>query len=340
MIPTRVAEVVQSTLEDLLHEANFGTGYQAAVASSATVVGVHGGRNVGAEPLSDAHMFNFYCLGKPLVAHAALDLFESHDLNSFESLRTLFGQQYPAVSLDDLINHRAGLLTPNVAEVLSGLCAPDAAWQLMLGVLERGIKMRMYSDFAAHFFVDLLCLRELGVSARHVATQTALLHHGQEIFFGLTNEQICARRGLIADAVDGRPGLRQAVPLDRVARLSTLGGLGGFVTSTSAALAQLYARVAFARDFRPEPADPILLPFDGTEVGFENGFMSPLRDAGFGPRMPANVFGHTGLGGASGLLIMPSIRIVVVYVVNEFGLGPDLSGILKRRIATSVFGNC
>lgn len=343
-------------VEDLATTISAGLtwGFQLFVSHGHEVLAdVAAGWRLGRSPLRVDTLHNLYCGAKPVVALAAAWEFEQCgvDVATVSVTDATRGAAAGPATIADLLCHGAGLGSPRAAEYFLGTaggCGPDDLGRIPARVVTS--KAAEYSevmawtilgDYAsslrANTVVTLVDRWSSGTAGADIALHVGPLE--------------TSRIGFYVDMAAPQP-----VPLlhDRLSRFTTSGAPGVMTGYASmAGLGRWYDDVLRCIEGRSVPG----LPSGGTcrewvrpqrrvthdrvlgrPCSFGFGFMTGLKDHGFGGCPSPSAFGHVGFMGNSFGLADPEAGLAVAFLAN--GIPADRRANIDYRrheIVSSVY---
>lgn len=307
-------------LENLCEEMIFATGAQLAVSVGGRPPDVVAtGEQLSGRPMTDQLVFNVWCASKPVVALAALGLFEADGIDLDQQLSSIAPDTFPdhpGLTLRRVLNHTAGLNDPTMVQAYLMGNAQAAAVAREYNVSDD--KNVSYSEYGAAVALVDLIERLSGESAEVYLNEFVAANGLEEMIrFRLDDGAVADPLDHIGFYVVGLPHRR--IPLFHdalpVIAQSYRPMVGAYASATGLCEFYRLVRRILVDDDQGAPMCPSQAYFaaavrDGRRVGstydqlmfkecdFTAGFMTDLATHGYGDRVSPMAIGHTGMLGS------------------------------------------
>jgi CubicO group peptidase (beta-lactamase class C family) len=284
--------------------------------SGAVIADAALGYTIGGLELTPRHLHKVWCATKPILAFLATDIAEIPP-------QTVVIRDEPSATLQSILDHRAGILSPSLYEILvtptasrtqaKETISPEQGWDASS---DAG-----YSSYAAwEVLVSWIEERSKQPVSSLIDAVLRAANASDEIFVSIDRSTYRRIHDRIGVYLTVRQGGRWPLPWlhDRTffsCSVNTSPALGGYASARG--LARWYAFIS--RNGAPRQRDAPS-PFDRTLkrcCAFSDGHMVRLHEHEFGDAPSARAFGMSGWGGNSFAIADPDHDLVFAMITNR-----------------------
>lgn len=305
---------------------------QLFVAHQSTVVEAANGDARPGTKLTSEHLFQGWCLTKPLLALVAHELHVRRVIDLAESLRVV-GRWFPGMAdangtFLDALCHDAGLAEPKASQFV--FSSPTARSSLVSKIAATA-PSASYSELSAWLLVQWLIEQTTHETANGLINRMVLEPLGLEdsAFLGMDRHTYRVERDRIATYWSTRRGVDMPWLHDMTESFAGMSSpcLGGYITAGSIgrvflALLRLHNDGVSPVQIGSEALRTSLEYRRGREYDavlerdcdFSAGFTVDLQHHGFGHRVSPSAFGYIGWLGASFVMADPEFDLVVARI--------------------------
>lgn len=342
-------------LTGLCAEGMFATGAQLAVSTDGGAPRTMAvGRQVGDRPLRSSHLFNVWCASKPVVAILLMALVEDAGLALSDQISAAderFGKA-PRLTFATLLNHSCGMQHPDMvtanllprhealaqARHSSPMPPFDAFSEFSSGVITVDLIEHLSGTDIAAVADRFLEANGLEADITFQVSQAALARPLDHLGFYLVDSGGMARP-MYCDAIDFMARDDRHI----LGAYANAAGLCGFYRRVGRVLAGTpqagfpspeFLIDAISRHGRGRVWDETL----SKECGFAAGFMTSLRDHGYGAAVSGGAVGHTGLMGSPFGFYDPDRRLAAAAILNGMSMSSQDSEYWRSQLVAALTG--